>query len=144
MFYREKGISSVEMVLVSPILLIILFSILEFGFILFDKALITNASREAARSAIALRQTPLTKDELDVLVPSVVSNYTTGIIDFAGNKPSGSWVKTIDPKGYGTFLTVKVSYSYKTIVIGKLFTLLPKKSLTDPVALSSSMTMYME
>jgi len=141
---RERGISSVEMVLVSPILLIILFSIIEFGIILFDKALITNASREAARSAIALRQTPLTASQLSALSSSVVTNYTTGIIDFQGATPTVTTTTATDPKGYGKFLTVKVAFSYKTLVIGKLFSLIPNKTLQDPVVLSSSMTMYME
>ena len=49
---KEKGGSAVEFALVLPILVVILFGIIEFGFVLYDKAVITNASSEAARQGI--------------------------------------------------------------------------------------------
>ncbi|HKK00735.1 MAG TPA: TadE/TadG family type IV pilus assembly protein, partial [Desulfuromonadales bacterium] len=51
---HERGASAVEFALVLPLLLVILFGIIEFGFILYDKAMITNASREGARAGIVL------------------------------------------------------------------------------------------
>ena len=49
---REKGVSSVEFVLILPLLLFIIFIIIEFSMVMFDKAVITNASREGARRGI--------------------------------------------------------------------------------------------
>jgi hypothetical protein len=49
---REKGTASVEFALILPLLLLMLFLIIEFSIILYDKAVITNASREGARHGI--------------------------------------------------------------------------------------------
>jgi len=49
---NQKGAALVEFALVLPMLLLILFGIIEFSILLYDKAVITNASREAARAGI--------------------------------------------------------------------------------------------
>jgi len=61
----------VEFVLVLPLLLIILFGIIEFSVLMYDKAVITNASREAAREWIEYRPTKKTFTEID----NIVQNY---------------------------------------------------------------------
>jgi len=43
---NHRGTSLVEFVIILPVLMVILFGIVEFGIILYDKAVITNASRE--------------------------------------------------------------------------------------------------
>lgn len=50
-----------EFALVLPVLLLILFGIIEFGLVMFDQAVITNASREGARAGIVLK-TPSLSD----------------------------------------------------------------------------------
>jgi hypothetical protein len=49
---REDGAAAVEFALVLPVLIVILFGIIEFGFALYNKEVITNASREGARAGI--------------------------------------------------------------------------------------------
>ncbi|HXV21365.1 MAG TPA: TadE/TadG family type IV pilus assembly protein [Desulfuromonadales bacterium] len=49
---EENGAALVEFALILPVLLLILLGIIEFGIILYDKAIITNASREMAREGI--------------------------------------------------------------------------------------------
>jgi len=51
----QKGAAVVEFAVVLPLLLLIVFGIIEFGFIFYNKALLTNASREGARQAIVYR-----------------------------------------------------------------------------------------
>src|SRR5690606_22788925 len=46
------------------LLLVILFGIIDFSFMLYDKAMLTNAAREGARAGIVLRETRLTLDEV--------------------------------------------------------------------------------
>ena len=54
--YRcQQGTSLVEFAFVAPFFLLLLFGIIEFSVILFDKATITNASREGARVGILFR-----------------------------------------------------------------------------------------
>lgn len=48
----QTGIAAVEFALILPVLLVILFGIINFGIYMYDKAVITNASREGARAGI--------------------------------------------------------------------------------------------
>jgi hypothetical protein len=48
----EKGVVAIEFALVLPILIILLIGIVEFSLLLYDKGMITNASREGARAGI--------------------------------------------------------------------------------------------
>jgi Flp pilus assembly protein TadG len=48
----EYGGSLAEFALIGPLLFVILFGIIEFGILLYDKAMLTNASREGARAGI--------------------------------------------------------------------------------------------
>lgn len=50
--HNEKGVAAIEFALVLPILLLLLIGIVEFSLLLYDKAMITNASREGARLGI--------------------------------------------------------------------------------------------
>jgi hypothetical protein len=49
---NNKGTSVIEFVIILPLLLALLFGIVEFSIILYDKSVITNASREGARAGI--------------------------------------------------------------------------------------------
>jgi Flp pilus assembly protein TadG len=49
---ETKGASMVEFALVLPILILILFGIIEFGILIYNQQVITNASREGARYGI--------------------------------------------------------------------------------------------
>lgn len=69
---NERGAAVVEFALVVPMLLAILFGIIEFSILFYDKAVITNASREAAREGILYRDPRPTEAELQ----TVVNNYT--------------------------------------------------------------------
>lgn len=55
---REEGASLVEFALVAPLLLIILFGIIEFGLAFRDKLTIGNSTQSAARVGSAVGQDP--------------------------------------------------------------------------------------
>jgi hypothetical protein len=48
----QSGSSAIEFALVLPVLIVLLFGIVEFGVLFYDKAMITNASREGARLGV--------------------------------------------------------------------------------------------
>ena len=50
---KNSGLAAVELAVVAPLFMVLIFSVIELGIVLMDKALISAASREAARSAIA-------------------------------------------------------------------------------------------
>lgn len=50
----QRGSQAVEFALVLPFMILIIFAVLDFAFLAYNKAVITNASREGARRAILL------------------------------------------------------------------------------------------
>ena len=54
---KQKGAQAVEFALVLPFFILILFAVLDFGILVYNKAIITNASREGARSGALLSGT---------------------------------------------------------------------------------------
>ncbi|WP_051564630.1 TadE/TadG family type IV pilus assembly protein [Desulfovermiculus halophilus] len=49
----QRGVAMVEFAIVLPLLLILMFGLIEFGLVLYNKQVITNASREGARYGIS-------------------------------------------------------------------------------------------
>jgi Flp pilus assembly protein TadG len=70
-FKCQRGAQIVEFAFVLPILLVIIFLIIDFGFLVYNQAIITNASREAARAGTVLTATPWTT----AAVQTVACNY---------------------------------------------------------------------
>ncbi len=55
---EENGAAAVEFAIILPLLVIFLFGIIEFSLMFYDKAVITNASREGARRGILFTPAP--------------------------------------------------------------------------------------
>jgi len=72
---NERGASAVEFAIVLPVLVMFVFGIIEFGIVFYNKAMITNACREAARAAIVYRTPLLAADEMKTEVDNVVAKY---------------------------------------------------------------------
>ena len=110
---KERGVAVVEFALVVPLLLLILFGIIEFGILFYDKAVITNASREAAREWIVFRpdSEKLSKSELE----SIVDNYTSNrLISLSGTPSLTVKTEPADPTDFetGDELALTVEYPY--------------------------------
>ena len=110
---REKGTAAVEFVLILPLLLLMFFLIIEFSIVLYDKAVITNASREGARSGVVFSYPP--RVSVGAITATVNSYCASNLISFGPATPttvvSGSCNNTGDP------LTVNVSYTYSFYVL---------------------------
>lgn len=79
----ESGASAVEFALLLPVLMMILFGIIEFGLALHRQAILTNASREGARLGIVLSVPPITTAAVntkinDYLGPAGIPPGTVG------------------------------------------------------------------
>ena len=116
---RQKGAEIVEFALVLPLLLLILFGIMEFGIVFFDKAIITNASREGARAGVVSRSPVLSNDD----ITTIVNNYSVGLVSFSSSVASPVVTVTTTTIAAEQFLTVKVEYSYTFLVLGNLMSL---------------------
>ena len=78
---NNQGAAVVELAITLPILLVVLFGIFEFGLIMYNKAVITNASREGARTGIVFKADassgnydPYTKNEIRGVVDAYLDN----------------------------------------------------------------------
>jgi Flp pilus assembly protein TadG len=139
---REKGASAVEFALVLPVLMLVLFGIIEFGFILYDKAVITNASREAARKGIAFN---VDSNGATVAVPtadivSTVAGYTGAyLVSLGSTPPAPATTLSGDCSVQGSALTVTVTYPYTFLVLPSF-----ADSLTGGITLSAVTVMNCE
>jgi Flp pilus assembly protein TadG len=107
---REEGAAAVEFALVLPILLMIVFGIIEFGLVLYNQEVITNASREGARYGIIIGSPRPAAGEIQ----GVVNNYLTNAGLTAGN----ATVNVAGAQGAsGNDLTVSVLYPYDFLVL---------------------------
>jgi Flp pilus assembly protein TadG len=117
---REQGSAAVEFALLLPVLVLLIFGIIEFGVLLYDQQVITNASREGARYGI--------RDNGGIYynywqIQTVVDNYiNTRLISF-GFWPA--WPIVTTPNGTCTAfgnpangLQVSVAYQYTFLVLG--------------------------
>jgi Flp pilus assembly protein TadG len=73
---NERGAMAVEFALITPILLLLVVGIIEFGILLVNQAMITNASREAARAGI-VASNPRPSGTGTGSITSIVSAYLT-------------------------------------------------------------------
>jgi len=133
---NDKGTAAVEFALILPILLFVLFAIIEFSIALYDKAVITNASREGARMGIlsALAPRPSAAD-----ISATVNTYAaTNLISFAPATPNTT--VTGAPCGAtGDYITVSVAYTYNFFVLPNFMT-----TLTGPLVLNGAAVMRCE
>ncbi len=128
-----RGSAAVEFAIILPILLLIIFSVIEFSLALYDKAVITNAAREAARAGVVVRKTRLTAAEIE----TVANNYLgSRLISFGAATPT----ITVSGAGVsGANLSVTVDYTFTGLGVGPVLS-----AITGPVVLSSRATMINE
>mgnify|MGYP006285394871 CR=1 FL=1 len=143
---KPHGFALVEMTIASSILLLMVFAIFEGGIMLYDKGLVSSASRDAARAVIVLRSPALNQAQLMQLAQNVVTNsYAQNFIGFGG--PQSPATSVVGPviDSVGTKQSVTVTYNYQGLVLPTLMSLVaPKNSISLGIPIASSTTMYME
>jgi len=128
---NQKGAALVEFALVLPVLLLILMGIIEFGIILFDKAIITNASREAARERVNY-----SAPTEAAIKTKILASYGSLPITFGSDILTAediTFTQTVDPTGTHWRATIAYSYGFLYVPIGD-----------TPLNLTSSTTMRQE
>ena len=139
---NEKGASAVEMAIVLPLLLILLFGIIEFGLVLYDKAVITNASREGARYGIVSRSPRYTPTE----IRDEVQPYWSRLVTFGEQGAPVVTVTATDVDGngnntdFGDDLEVLVTWHYEFLLLPDL----PGIGLSHTMDLSARTVMKYE
>lgn len=121
----DQGTAVVEFAVVLPLLLVIVFGIVEFSFILYNQAMITNASREGSRAGIIVQTPRKSTGEITTVVNNYLNDY---LVNFkSGAAPTPAIVVKInnvvaDPSSAGLvsaqdYLTVEVRYDYDFLII---------------------------
>ena len=136
---HQRGATAVEFAIVFPLLILLMFGIIEFSIILYDKAMITNASREGARAGI-VSQSP----RVDIpTIQGVVDNYCRlYLISFrSGAVP----VTTVERTGltFGSELRVTVTYTYSFLALPEFMKIFVRDTL-GPLDLRAVTVMRME
>ena len=66
---RRRGAVAIETALMFPLLVLLIFGMIEFGLLLYNRQVLTNASREGARFGI-VQDTPRRTTSLASTVPT--------------------------------------------------------------------------
>lgn len=107
--YDRTGAAALEFAIVAPLLLLIVFGIVEFGRMIMVQQILTNASREGARRAVI-------ENVSNAEVVDLVNNY------LSNSSISGATV-TVDPLdlslvGFGDPVTVSVEVPFDAVSWG--------------------------
>ena len=130
---NENGAAALEFALVLPLLLLLVFGIIEFGIIMFDKAVLTNACREGARAGIVSKSPRLTRPEIN----NIVDNCQDHLITF-GASPTLTLNSTpTNPVAlFNEDLLVTATYNYDFLLIPGFIPVLPQ---TFPITATTVM-----
>jgi Flp pilus assembly protein TadG len=118
-FRNCRGVVAVEAALIfSFILFPLIFGIIEFSLLLYNKQVITNASREGARAGIVIQSPRLTDGEIEGIVLTYCGNHliTFGVVDDPQINISPAY-GTRQTATFGDDLTVTVTYDYDFLVL---------------------------
>jgi Flp pilus assembly protein TadG len=110
----QRGAAMVEFAIILPLLILLLFGIIEFGLLLFNKQVITNASREGARYGIVARVPRYADSDIESVVNNYVSDY---LVSFASPTPSPTTQVTRTGTDFQDDLTVVVTYPYDFLAL---------------------------
>jgi Flp pilus assembly protein TadG len=131
----QKGVAAVEFALILLPLVLLIFGAIEFTTALYDKAVITNASREGARAGIVYDDPRRSNSD----IVDAVSRYCSdNMISLGGNSDiSTQIIRGGDTAGDP--LTVRVTYTYNFLVLPNFIT-----SLAPGITMEAETVMRME
>ncbi|SDT97845.1 TadE/TadG family type IV pilus assembly protein [Desulfobacula phenolica] len=109
MLKNQRGGAAVEFAIVLPLLALILFGTIDFALLFYDKQILTNASREVARSRIV-------KIDPDNLIDyeKIAVEYCKNLINLgntAKNALDPSKIEIDD--SVADYISVSISYDYE-------------------------------
>lgn len=124
----EGGGSIIEFAIISPLLFVAVFGVIELGVLLYDKAVLTNASREGARAG-TVYDTALRDDNggvnysaVEDAVYDAVDDYIDFLISVSG--PVSLGPPEVVPENGGKSLRVTLTYPFRFLVFSNVLALL--------------------
>ncbi|WP_297457138.1 TadE/TadG family type IV pilus assembly protein [Ferrovum sp.] len=160
--FSERGVAAVEFAIIFPLMLLLMFGIIEFGTMMYDQIMVTNAAREGARwgsvqsaplahpvscgdpGITAIQGGPTCSGSGSGSACMVASNYaaTTLISYQGGNNNSPTVTVNCNTVGGGSnsgaAIVVTVKYTFQGLGLGSL------SAVQGSNNLSSTAVMYYE
>jgi Flp pilus assembly protein TadG len=140
---KERGAAAVEFAIILPLLMLLIFGGIEFGLVMFNKQVLTNASREAARAGIVNATPRRSEEDMSAIALDYCEDY---LVTFNPASPAPTVTITYeDPtsQGFGTDLTVMVRYNYEFLLLPNLRNLFGGSATSD-LAIEATTTMRYE
>jgi CBS domain containing-hemolysin-like protein len=136
----------VEFALILPVLLTLIFGMIELSVFLYNKQILTNAAREGARTGILMRKVEKDGSRIASGVTGEDKTIKDKVEDVAKDHliTFGSYVFGVDPGDiiltrssftFGSALTVEVGYKYDFLFLSYFM---------GPIEIKASSTMRME
>lgn len=148
---KQKGAQAVEFALVLPFLVLVIFAVLDFGILVYNKAIITNASREAARRGITLSAAAWNTATIKQVACDYAKNTLvtvssgTRASDCTGTADPVVTVTPLAAPAFNTPVTVNVSYNVTGFSMGSWWSLgAGSSSVGSPFTLTASTQMNHE
>ena len=110
----QKGGTATETALMLPMVVLLIFGMIEFSLLLYNRQVITNGSREGARAGIV--QTGGARVP-DGDITTVVNQYCANRLVTFGAASGPSTAVARAGTGFGSDLTVRVTYDYDFLVL---------------------------
>jgi Flp pilus assembly protein TadG len=133
----QRGASAVEFAILAPIFVAVLFSVLEFGLILYTKSMLAHASREAARYGVVFCTPRRSESEIRAVVQDYLNHC--GLTSTANVRVTGA------AGASGADLDVLVTYTYQYFVLSKILSIAPfAGELPSSIDLQADTVMHME
>jgi hypothetical protein len=114
---KKDGQALVEFAILLPVLLLLLLGIIEFGLLLFNQHVITNASREGARYGIVSRSPRREVAEIEAVVAAYCGDH---LVTFGDGDDEPTTTVLPDPTTgsvFGDDLKVEVAFDYEFFVL---------------------------
>ena len=156
---NQRGGAGLEFTIIFPLLLMVTFGIIEFGALMFDKAIVTNAAREAARAVAAFDYDGRPPSQYDCPDLETMRTNAQNVADrwMRNNFGNGNYFlinfdpdeeRTVivsppvfDPDTEEYLLPVTVEYTFDFIFIDHIISLLFNGALSDGIPLDAEVKM---
>lgn len=93
---RARGVAAVEFALVFPLFMAVLFGIIEYGWIFYQRFNLASAVRDGLRTGVTVlqaaspdpRNTAITRCQADLVAAGIPANSVTLTAQYSGTSPS--------------------------------------------------------
>ncbi len=130
--WNDRGSTAVEFALILPILMALVFGMIDFGRLLYTQEVLNNAVREGARVGIKLKIVPVSDSEIQTQVNTVIDGS-----QLADSSKATVAINRI-AVGTSTNLQVGVQYNFAFLIANAL---IPGLSQTRVMNATSIMRM---